>query len=449
MKLARNIDRESIGDGLRISRSALSLVGEDMNILHTGDALADPRLSIHESIRRGRIRSLIALPLTLGDKLLGAIYMDHRELTDLFGREERIFLRFIADMAAIGIRNAQRFEIAEDQARRNLRGELEEEEFVFPRTIVGRGKTMQDLVRKGIRAARSGKLVCLTGENGVGKDHLAKILHEEARLEGDFVSCPLPTIPSTLIASELFGTVEGVATGVASRAGYVEAAEGGTLFLNEIGELSSELQAVLLHFIETRQFTRVGGTSSLKMSGLIVCATNVDLQEKVAEGTFREDLYFRLTECILEIPPLRERSEDIPEFVDLFLREFEERLGAAAVVHPLAMDLLLRCRWEGNVRELRHAIANALDATDTNVIERQHLDSPSLRKARDQAPAGTTGVREEVETMEIQRIREAMNRSGGIITRSARLLGLSEAALRRRIRRYQLEHLVLHRKPRR
>ncbi|HMB71797.1 MAG TPA: sigma 54-interacting transcriptional regulator, partial [bacterium] len=451
VRFARNIDRESIGDTLEISRSTLTSAGREGEMVHTGDALADPQLGVHESVRRERIRSLISLPIRWGDEILGALYMDHRSLTDLFGREERLFLRFIADMAAIGIRNARQFEIKEE-AVRNLRGELEDDELTFPGTVVGRGPALRELIRRGLRAARSGRVVLLTGPSGAGKDHFARVLHDASGRTGAFVDCPLPALPATLLEAELFGVERGAATLVEQREGLVETAHGGALFLNEIGDLPRALQPVLLHFIDKREYRRVGSSEQHSLDALILCATNADLESKVADGSFRQDLFFRLSECVLELPPLHERVEDIPDLADLILREVERRSGQARrVLHPLALDLLMRCPWEGNVRELRSCLSRAADETETGLIEAHHLDSPSLRKIRGGADGDPEegGIRGEVHVVEIRRIHDAMNRAGGIITRAATILGLSEASLRRRISKYHLEYLVVRRKPRR
>lgn len=451
VRFARNIDRESIGDTLEISRSTLTSAGREGEMVHTGDALADPQLGVHESVRRERIRSLISLPIRWSDEILGALYMDHRSLTDLFGREERLFLRFIADMAAIGIRNARQFEIKEE-AVRNLRGELEDDELTFPGTVVGRGPGLRELIRRGLRAARSGRVVLLTGPSGAGKDHFARVLHEASGRTGAFVDCPLPALPHSLLEAELFGVERGAATLVEQREGLIESARGGTLFLNEIGDLPVSLQPVLLHFIDKREFRRVGSARQNTLEALILCATNADLESRVADGAFRQDLFFRLSECVLELPPLRDRVEDIPDLADLILREVERKSGRARrVLHPLALDLLMRCSWEGNVRELRSCLSRAADETETGLIEVHHLDSPSLRKIRHPAEGDPEegGIRGEVHVVEIRRIHDAMSRAGGIITRAATILALSEASLRRRIAKYHLEYLVVRRKPRR
>ncbi len=449
VRFARNMDPDPFLDSLEVSRSAISRVGKEGEAIHSRDALADPLLGLKESVQRSRIRSLVSVPIRWGDRVLGAIYMDHRELTDLFGREERLFLQFIADMAAIGIRNAQRFEFAQEQVH-ILRGELQEETLHFPGTVIGRSKRMRSLIHRGIRAAKAGKVILLTGPSGAGKDHLAKVLHDASGRTGDFVNCPLPTLSETLIESELFGIARGTATQVEPRPGFAEVARGGTLFLNEIGDLPLGLQPILLSFLENRTFRRVGGRELLELDGLIICATNLDLARRTAERAFREDLYYRLMECVLEVPPLRERSEDIPELVDLLLRDLERSAGREGlIVSRRAMDILMECPWDGNIRELKSCLGRAVDSCPSGIIDPQHLESPSLQTTRHPvAVVDTRDVREEMEGVEIRRIHEAMRKTGGIITRSAELLGLTEAALRRRIKRYHLEHLVLHRKPR-
>ena len=373
--------------------------------------------------------------------------MDHRELTDLFGREERLFLQFIADMAAIGIRNAQRYEMAQDQVR-SLRGEIENEEFFFPATVVGRGAAMRTVFRKAVRAARSGKLVLLTGPSGSGKDHVARILHDAAARKGDFVDCPLPTLPASLIESELFGVARGTATQVEQRPGLVELSDGGTIFLNEIGDLPLSLQPVLLNFLERREYRRVGGHRTERLDALIVCASNQDLESKVADGSFREDLFYRLTESVIDIPTLREHPEDIPELADLFLREIEQQSGREGlVIHPLALDLLMRCPWRGNVRELKTCLGKAAEEAAGGLIEVRHLESPSL-KGVTLPSASSPPVDAEVDAVRVRHIQEALTRTGGIVTQAAELLGVTEAMLRRWLDKYGLRHLALRKRGR-
>jgi transcriptional regulator with GAF, ATPase, and Fis domain/tetratricopeptide (TPR) repeat protein len=448
VRCTRAIDPGSVADGVEICWTSLERARAGSEVVFSDDALADPRLNVRESVRRARIRSLIAVPIRWRDRALGAIYLDHRSLTDLFGPAERSLLSFLATMAAVGIRNAQELEVKEEEVR-NLRGELEDDDLVFPQTVVGRGHAMRALLRRGLQAARdpAGGVVLLTGPSGVGKDHVARLLHEASGRRGDFVQCPLPTLPETLIEGELFGVARGAATMVESRVGLVEVAQHGTLFLNEIGDLALALQPKLLHFLDGREYRRVGSPELRRFDGLVVCATNADLERKVEEGAFREDLFYRLSACTLELPPLRERAEDIPALADLFLREFARTSAREpCVLHPDSLDLLLRCSWEGNVRELRSCLAGAVAVAPAGLVEPRHLESPSLRRM-EAHPSGDVPL-DPVSAAELRVVREAMIRSGGIIVRAARLLGCSDTRLRRKLVRYRLKHLILQPKPR-
>jgi transcriptional regulator with GAF, ATPase, and Fis domain len=229
---------------------------------------------------------------------------------------------------------------------------------------------------------------------------------------------------------------------VEAREGLAEAARGGTLFLNEVGDLPLALQPKLLHFLEHRDFRRVGSTKTVRSDAVIICATNAELERRVAEGSFRRDLFYRMTECVLEVPPLRERVEDIPLLAELFLREFERRSARPRLVlDPLAQDLLMRCAWDGNIRELRACLSRAVDESPSGYIEAHHLDSPSLRRL--ERAGSSSGVRDEEALMWIRRISEALERTGGIVSRAAALLGLTESALRRRIEKYDLWNLTV------
>jgi transcriptional regulator with GAF, ATPase, and Fis domain len=308
---------------------------------------------------------------------------------------------------------------------------------------------MKDLFRRGVRAAREGRVILPCGPSGAGKDH-ALAFHEKSKRSGDFVHCPLPTLSESLVEAELFGVVRGAATGVEPRAGLLEVAHGGTIFLNEIGDLPLSVQPKLLHFLDRRVYRKVGSSEDRLFDGLVLCATNADLQQKVADGSFRADLFHRLSECVVTLPPLCERVEDIPPLTDLFLEEFAQASERSRhVLHPLARDLLMRCPWNGNIRELRACLRRAVDASTTGMIEVHHLESSSLPKASDPPPP--QGFEDETAATQIRLIEDAMLRAGGILRRAADILGITDAKLRRLIVKLGLGHTVLrrHRFPRR
>ena len=441
---ARNMDRDSLPESLDISLGALEHVSRNDGILATGDALADPILGIRDSIRRIRIRSLVNVPIRDGNTVIGALYMDHRQQTDLFGEEERLFLQFIAEMASIGIQNARRYEAAREEAE-SLRSELEGDLVSIPGTVA-RSTAMREVLQKTRSAAQGKEIVLFTGPTGSGKDHLAQVIHDLSGRKGRFVSCPLPTIPESLVASELFGVARGTATGVEGRIGMVDEAQNGTLFLNEIADVPLSLQASLLHLLDRKEYRPVGSSGPMKkLDALIVCATNADLRRRVEEGSFREDLYFRISERVIDIPPLRERPEDVVHLLEHFLQEESRENQRTITIRPEATGLLLRCPWEGNVRELRSCIRSAIRTARSGVLESADLESPSLRRARAESEAPTDVLRK-VDLVRIQEIREAMRRSGGVVNRACQKLGVSEATLRRWLTKYSLEHLALYRR---
>jgi DNA-binding NtrC family response regulator len=245
--------------------------------------------------------------------------------------------------------------------------------------VSGRSQAMADLLRTVDRVAPSDATVLITGENGTGKERIARLLHERsARASGPFVVVDCPAVPAALFESELFGTERGVATGVEARAGLLETARGGTIFLDEIGDLELALQAKLLRVLQDRTVRRVGGRVPIPLDARILAATNHDLEADVERGAFRRDLHERLKVLRLHLPPLRERPEDVPLLVEHFLA----RQGApAARLSPAAMAVLVAHGYPGNVRELEHAVEHARWHATRGVIEPADLPE-SVRRPR-------------------------------------------------------------------
>lgn len=449
-RATRALDERSLVDAMEISWSTVDAVGSSGEPVISNDALEDARLGSRESVRMLRIRSLAAIPLRAHGQTVGAMYVDHRSLPGLFGPDAIEVLRFLAEVAATSVRTAQRLEI-EERARRELRAELEGDDLRLPdavedMTVVGRGARVRSQFRRGMKAAKSGRTILLTGPSGCGKDHFARVLHHASGLTGRFVVCPMPAIMDSLFPAEFFGVAHGSATGVDGRNGLVDRAQGGTLFLNEIGDLSPNLQAVLLEFLDHGTYRHVGSAQELTFTGLIICATNRNLAEKQAEGTFRSDLYYRIAKCAVDLPPLDDRIEDLPEFAALFLRKYAESLGRVEFyLSADAVDELTRRSWPGNLRQLKSVVENAADAAGADrLIVPEHLGLP--------APSGTGkekdwNLRRRLDEAEIEQITAAMRACHGVIVHAARLLGIAEAVLRYKIAKHRLQHLVV--KPRR
>ncbi len=304
------------------------------------------------------------------------------------------------------------------------------------RNIVARSAKMQEVLAMVERVAATNSTVLLAGESGVGKDLIARAIHQHSRrASGPFIKINCTAIPENLLESELFGYEKGAFTGaVASKPGKFELADRGTIFLDEIGDVPGAIQVKLLRVLQEREFERLGSTKTLKVDVRLVAATNRDLRAALEQGTFREDLYYRLNVVPISIPPLREHPEDIPYLVDHFIVRFaSESAKRISGITPAAMKLLTEFHWPGNVRELENIIerAMALSSGPKLDVDDIHLDvSPT--KAED---AGVAFPRDgmTLDQFENEIIREALRRSNGNKSQAARLLGLSRNALRYRL----------------
>ncbi|MGB8325443.1 MAG: sigma-54 dependent transcriptional regulator [Candidatus Acidiferrum sp.] len=302
--------------------------------------------------------------------------------------------------------------------------------------IVARSPKMQEVLATVERVAPTNSTVLLGGESGVGKDLIARAIHEKSkRATGPFLKINSTAIPENLLESELFGFEKGAFTGaVASKPGKFELADKGTLFLDEIGDVPPALQVKLLRVLQEREFERLGGTRTIKVDVRLVAATNRDLREALEQGTFREDLYYRLNVVPIDIAPLRERREDIPDLANLFISRFAGDSGKPVEsITPEAMQILVNHHWPGNVRELQNVIERACALAKDSVLTPAdiHLDVRSAKTAN-----GATGFLPDgmtLEQWEDEMVQEALRRANGNKSQAARLLGLSRNALRYRL----------------
>ena len=327
------------------------------------------------------------------------------------------------------------------EENRSLREALGEK-YSHPNIIAGSAK-MQDVLAIVERVAPTNSTVLLGGESGVGKDLIARAIHEKSRrASGPFIKINSTAIPENLLESELFGYEKGAFTGAStSKPGKFELADKGTLFLDEIGDVPPVTQVKLLRVLQEREFERLGGTRTVKVDVRLVAATNRDLRAALEDGTFREDLYYRLNVVPIDIPPLREHKEDIPDLTNLFLKKFCRDSGReVTTISREATDLLMSHHWPGNVRELQNIIERACALTKTSKLEPDdiHIDSSPRNKAAASSdgflPAGMT-----LDQWEDDMIREALKRAAGNKSQAARLLGLSRNALRYRLSKIGIE----------
>ncbi|MGO8795150.1 MAG: sigma-54-dependent transcriptional regulator [Candidatus Sulfotelmatobacter sp.] len=302
--------------------------------------------------------------------------------------------------------------------------------------VVARSPKMQEVLATVDRVAPTNSTVLLGGESGVGKDLIARAIHEKSkRASGPFIKINSTAIPENLLESELFGYERGAFTGAnASKPGKFELANKGTLFLDEIGDVPPVTQVKLLRVLQEREFERLGGTRTIKVDVRLIAATNRDLREALEQGTFREDLYYRLNVVPIDIAPLRQRKEDIPDLVKLFMSRFAADSGKPLeAITPEAMQILVNYYWPGNVRELQNIVERACTLAKGTVLEATdiHLDLRPAKAANGAnafLPEGMT-----LEHWEDEMIRESLRRAHGNKSQAARLLGLSRNALRYRL----------------
>src|SRR4051794_14123484 len=330
--------------------------------------------------------------------------------------------------------------VSKDKEIDNLRRRLDQK-FGLDQ-IVGQSKLMKDVFAKIQKAAPVDSTVLILGESGTGKELVAQALHHNSnRKKGPFVAVNVAAVPSTLVESELFGHVRGAFTGATDRRmGRFEQADGGTLFVDEIGDFDLTLQPKLLRVLETLTLTPVGGHEDRKVNVRVIAATSRDLRKMVDEGTFREDLYYRLNVVSIMLPPLRQRPDDIPILVDHFLKDISaSRHTATRRVSPEVMRRFQQYRWPGNVRELRHMLESMMVLADGDVLTENDLPD-QIRAGPQQAgtprdlPTNMT-----MDQLEKLAITKALEQCGNNRTHAANRLGISVRTLQRKLRQYDLE----------
>ena len=318
-----------------------------------------------------------------------------------------------------------------------LRSQLKEKGITTDR-IIFRSRAMEDLVNMAGRVAASRSTVLIQGESGTGKELLARLVHNlSPRSDRPIIVVNCGAIHENLLESELFGHEKGAFTGaVRRRIGYFEEADGGSLFLDEIGELTLTLQVKLLRFLQEREFQRLGGNEVIRTDVRIISATNRDLEARVREGAFREDLFYRLNVVTMSIPPLRERKDDIPPLVDYFLDKFSSENGGLKSISREARDMLMKYDYPGNVRELENILERATVISRDGIISVEDLpfrDTPADERRFEGK------MKDSIEALELQMIRKAMQDSGSNQSKAADILGISERMLRYKLKKYGIK----------
>jgi two-component system NtrC family response regulator len=321
-----------------------------------------------------------------------------------------------------------------------------DKKYGFP-NIVGESRVMQEILELVKRVAQSRATVLVTGESGTGKELIARAIHQcSSRAAKSFISVNCAALTETLLESELFGHERGAFThAVAMRKGRFELADGGTLFMDEVAEMSQALQVKLLRVLQEMEFERVGGARTIKVDVRVVAASNRDLKEEVEVGRFREDLYYRLNVVHLHLPPLRQRQEDIPLLAVHFINKYvQENLRDKTRVTPEALKLLIQYAWPGNIRELENVMERAVILCAHNTITPQDLPAelaPAATDSRleiDRFIPLDTPLPEALDAIEEQMIRRALEKSGQVQVRAAELLGITKSLLQYKLKKYHL-----------
>jgi len=462
---ARNIDRENVKKALqKISRSIVGAVLEKGVAFRSDDAVRDDSFEPSASIAELKLRSVLCVPMRFGGEVRGALYVDNRFAHGQFDESAQELLEAFADQAALALervrliednlRANQRLEQANAQLKHALRYQSQALDSLseglghggfeltreYP-SIIGRGRVMRAMLAILDRVVEGDFPVLLLGESGTGKELVAAALHQGSpRAKGPFVAVNCGAIAEGLLESELFGVVKGAFTGaVKDRAGLIEAAGGGVLFLDEIGEMSLGLQAKLLRVLQERRVRRVGGNEEIAIDARIVSATNRDLAREVASGRFREDLYYRLKVVQIEVPPLRERREDLPLLIDHFLERLSLEGGRKKpILTRECVERLLAHDWPGNVRELSNEITRmfALGGDELGPDLVAHL----ARSPRSSVQASLRGiVGRRMEDIEAEVIRATLEATGGKRGEAAKLLGIPRRTFYNRLKQLGIE----------
>jgi DNA-binding NtrC family response regulator len=329
-------------------------------------------------------------------------------------------------------------DLAEEVER--LRKEIEKDYDV--EGIVASDERMLKVLEDVKQVAPSDATVMISGESGTGKELVARAIHRMSpRNSKRFIEVHAGALPETLLESELFGYEKGAFTGAtSSKPGRFELANGGTLFLDEVGDITPAVQVKLLRVLQERRFERLGGTKSIEVDVRIIAATNQDLEELIADGKFREDLYYRLNVVPIALPPLRERAGDIPRLVAYFLEKFE---AGKKKISPEAMSLLIDYQWPGNIRELENTIERIVILSPSDDVRPEDLPAEVRAGAAGPRCVVTTFELPEdgcdLETVELELVRQALDRAGGKVPKAAKMLGLTPKTLEARMQRLGLE----------
>ena len=415
-----------------VSRTIAQQVLRDGVALLANDGVCDWTQATDSLISTGA-HSVMCVPLLRLDRKLGVLYLDTTLSRDPFNNDHLKLVAAISGIAAVAIENARHFEWLETENERLL------SDVNIEHNMIGEGEAMQRVYHFISKVAPTDATVLISGESGTGKELAARAIHRNSkRAQKSFMAVNCAALNESLLESELFGHEKGSFTGaLAQKKGRLEIADGGTIFLDEIGELTPPLQVKLLRVLQEREFERVGGTVTIKVDLRVIAATNKNLEEAIEAGEFRQDLYYRLNVVSLEMPPLRDRREDIMLLANYFADKSSAQCNRKLKgFSPEARTCLTSYDWPGNVRELENAIERAVVLGTTDLILAEDL--PEALLERECAVAAPAMFHNAVAQTKRQIIIDAMDQAGGKFAEAAKLLGVHPNYLQRLVRNLNL-----------
>ena len=419
---------------VRVSRTAVDRVLRERISILSNDVRKSEAFSAAESLIAFQVTSLLAVPLMLFGKVLGVIYLDTSDPMVRFNEDHLQLMTAIAGIAAAALDNARRVERLENENRRL------QEEINIEHNMVGESIRMRQVCQFIAKVAPTASTVLIRGESGTGKELAARAIHLNSPRKGKpFVAINCAALTESLLESELFGHEKGAFTGaVTQKRGKLEVADGGTVFLDEVGELAPTLQAKILRVLQEREFERVGGIRPIKVDIRLIAATNKDLEKAIQDGSFRRDLYYRLNVVSVTMPALRERREDISLLATYFATKYGNQAKRRVMgISRETRACLVNYEWPGNVRELENAIERAVVLGSADLILPEDLPEALLET---DPPADVTVAKYQVAAKEVKRqfILKALEEAKGSYTEAAKLIGVHPNNLHRLMRNLNL-----------
>ncbi|MBN2289449.1 MAG: sigma 54-interacting transcriptional regulator [Candidatus Glassbacteria bacterium] len=460
VKVARNLEGEELPfDPRAVSRTVVRKVLEKAEPEFIKNVQDNESFSPSRSMVDLGMRSILCVPLIIDEEPYGAIYLENRSLAACFMEEDLELLRELAGLSANSIKNA--LNLLELSRGTTRIGEALRQDYDFS-MIIGKSKRMIQVMELAARVASTDATVLITGDSGTGKELIARAIYLNShRKEMPFLTINCGALPTGLLESELFGHVKGAFTGAyTNKVGRFEAADGGTILLDEVGEMPPELQVKLLRVLQFGEFEKVGSYKLQKVDVRLIAATNKDLKKMVEEGGFREDLYYRLKIIEIHFPPLRERPDDVPLLIDHFVKVHSGRLGKPVDnVEPQFIRFLSGYSFPGNVRELESIIQRAIILAQDNSITASELPPEVLSSPRSAAPAGgplretvivarnnrelktarDQATRRAVAEVERAFLETALDEARGNISKAAQDTGMNRSLFQRLVKKHKLQ----------